>query len=591
MAGTPELVLPVRMDLDKALRQLQKIADQGKATGKEVKKGFQEADAGAQDYGRTLVDIAKAQIGLSLAKQAAAAIGTEYARSAGYVADMAKQFAELRQAMQQVAALKGLPNNNEFALGEVQKAAKASLTPEAWRTFQEQFQSYGGAYLEGDQSRFKGERGMTGDEQAEKYQLDIAKFAQAKLGPGGAAQAAELAGGLLQFAKGPTNVSDIEQQFAKVYKTLERAPTPAAELMGGMPRVMAQGASAEEAAQMMAIMSEGAGHEEEVHVRGALRAIQKQIREGKGADLGQKDGMSKLEQVIAAAQAIKGRMAKGEKMVDVLASISEDERSQKGLGVFVTRGLEAGGFARTRGYMAEATPQTFPDVLSNYDKSDAGMAANRKARQALEEAASGAEDQAVLAALEEAKISLTHDKYFKQTHVVGNTFGKIAGVVTGVDNDQMAINEQALDQVRDRAKKLGINDLGDYEGTSGGGRSAMVRSQESVNAELKEWLKRIGQATGKGGERAAAGDLKRDMLRPRDGAGLEQVPRADRAKGAPAAPGDRGGRQIARQEAPRARDNAVVADELKGDVLKRIEENTRKNGPNVALMPKPPGRM
>ena len=59
-----------------------------------------------------------------------------------------------------------------------------------------------------------------------------------------------------------------------------------------MSRVMAQGASAEEASQMLAIMSEAMPGEEEIGVTNTIKAITNQVLEGKGEVLGQKKGMN-----------------------------------------------------------------------------------------------------------------------------------------------------------------------------------------------------------------------------------------------------------------------------------------------------------
>jgi len=501
MAGDPELVIPVRMDIDKAINQLSKLGAKGKQSGDDINKGFKTGKAGADEYGKSVADLLKAQIGLSTAKEAAAAIGAEYARAAGRVKEMALAFADVRQAMQQVAALKGAQNNDDFALGEVKKASEASLTPEKWRTFQEQFQSYGGAYIEGETSRFKGQEGMTSSQQAEAYQQHIAKFAQAR--GINADEAAQLGGGLLQFSKGPKKVEEFEAQYGKVFKTLERAPTPVSQLLPQMSRVMAQGASPEEASEMLAIMSEAMPGEEETGVTSALKAIRDQTQEGKGAALGQKEGMTPLEQVKAATSKIKERTEKGEKLDDILTEVAPDVRERKALRGFLDRGLEAKGFERIEKYQKE-TPDDFVTTANDdYDKSDAGKAAKRDADEALAKAERGKHHQPVEAELQEARTKLTREGYFEETHHAYNALGKITGVATGVDVDQQAINQRALDDIRAKGRAAGVT-LPGYEGMNpeDGKLSASVHSQEAVNKEIAEWLKQIAEHTKKGAETA-----------------------------------------------------------------------------------------
>ena len=138
----------------------------------------------ASDFGRKAVAIHGMRLAMSAVGAAASAMSTEFKNAVDYITNIAKEFVDLRQAMQQVAALKGTPNTNEFTVKDSEKAFEASLTPQEWRSFQEQFQSYGGAYLEGDQARFvdreiNGKK-VTGDEQDEQYQRKIAEFAKAR---------------------------------------------------------------------------------------------------------------------------------------------------------------------------------------------------------------------------------------------------------------------------------------------------------------------------------------------------------------------------------------------------------------------------
>ena len=153
-----------------------------------------------------------------------AAISAEFKPAADYCKELALEFTDLRQAMQQVAALKGQSNTNQFTVQEAKKAAAASLTPQEWRSFQEQFQSYGGTYIEGDQSKFQereiGGKKVSTSEQAEQYKQKIAEFAKARGIP--AAEIAQLGGALLQFSEGPQTTEDLMSQLGKVYKTLER---------------------------------------------------------------------------------------------------------------------------------------------------------------------------------------------------------------------------------------------------------------------------------------------------------------------------------------------------------------------------------
>ncbi len=335
---TPDLIIPIRIDASKAAASLQKVGTDGGKAGDAVAAGANKAQAGirgaanaAGEFSRQAATVHGMQLAFSAVGGAARAMGAEFKSAVDYITNIAKEFVTLREAMQQVAALKGEKNSNEFTVSEASKAAKASLTPQEWRTFQEQFQSYGGAYLEGDQSKFvdrqiNGKK-VTAAEQGEQYQQQIAEFAKARGIP--AQEIAQLGGALLQFSEGPQTNEGLMSQLGKVYKTLERAPTPVAQLMPQMSRIMAQGASAEEASQMLAIMSEAMPGEEETGVTNTLKAITTQTLKGKGAALGQKKGMTPVEKIRAAVESIKARTDKGEDLDKILHDIAPDIREMR----------------------------------------------------------------------------------------------------------------------------------------------------------------------------------------------------------------------------------------------------------------------
>jgi len=254
---------------------------------------------------------------------------------------------------------------------------------------------------------------------------------------------------------------------------------------------------------MLAIMSEAMPGEEETGVTSALKAIRDQTQEGKGAALGQKEGMTPLEQVKAATSKIKERTEKGEKLDDILTEVAPDVRERKALRGFLDRGLEAKGFERIEKYQKE-TPDDFVTTANDdYDKSDAGKAAKRDADEALAKAERGKHHQPVEAELQEARTKLTREGYFEETHHAYNALGKITGVATGVDVDQQAINQRALDDIRAKGRAAGVT-LPGYEGMNpeDGKLSASVHSQEAVNKEIAEWLKQIAEHTKKGAETA-----------------------------------------------------------------------------------------
>jgi len=485
----PELIIPVRFDAGNVPKTLEDVGKAGKKAGDDVEGGFHKARAGAESFNDSVSNLVNAQMSLPAVKAVAAVFGSEYSRAATYVQNMAKEFTVLRQAMRQVAALNGESNSNQFALSEVKAAAQARLTPKEWKRFQKQFQTYGGAYLEGDQARFVQRGEVSAKEQAEQYQAQIAEFAKARRINGEAA--AQLGGGLLQFSEGPQKTEDLMSRYGKVFKTLERAPTPVAQLLPQLTRVMAQGASPEEAAQLLALMSEATPGEEETGVTNTIKAITNQVFEGKGEALGQKEGMSRLEQVKAAVTAIKERVGKGEKLHAVLHEVAPDLREMRGMKGFLTRGLEAGGFERVAGYVKETPADFVQTAIKDYEASDAGRQAKHDADEALARAERGAKNQDVEAQLQEARMRVTRSGALEQGRADFLVRDKLLGTISGVSAEEQVINEEADRTLRAQAIKTGIHGVGSREG------DVAFRSQESVNAEIKDLLHQIAEATKK----------------------------------------------------------------------------------------------
>jgi hypothetical protein len=508
----PDLVIPIRMDPSKATAALKQVGTAGKKAGDDVEEGAKKGRKAVDDLGNSgesaaeaLVRLGKAQIGMQLISTVGAAISSEFKRAADYCKNLAMEFAELRQMMQQVAALKGQQNTNEFTVSEAKKAAAASLTPQEWRSFQEQFQSFGGAYLEGDQARFKdrmiGGKQVSAGEQAEQYQQQIAEFAKARGIP--ANEIAQLGGALLQFSEGPQTTEGLMSRLGKVYKTLERAPTPVSQLMPQMSRVMAQGASAEEASQMLAIMSEAMPGEEETGVTNTIKAITNQVLGGKGEKLGQQKGMTRVEQIKAAVQAIQSRVGKGEDLDAILHEVAPDLREMRGLKGFLTRGLEAQGFERTVGYQEETPADFVQSTIADYETTDAGQKAKRDADRALARAQAGARHQAEEAVKERAGTMLTQSGELEEGRLA-NLGHQALGWWSGVDTEQQKINSEAIEHLKQQGIAEMVrqgkrwNDVPELRTSAAAemfGHGA--KSQYQVDEELRRLLKVIADNTGK----------------------------------------------------------------------------------------------
>src|SRR5271166_6101088 len=154
----PELIIPVRMDINGVTQALQKIGlaeqkagDEIAAGAEKIKKGLDNARTSAGGFGNELVALTKIQLGLKIGGQVTGAITDQFRKASDHVRVTAKEFIELRQTMQQIAALTGQKNQSDIT--PAQAVAAASLTQSTLVGFQEQFQRCAGAYSEGNQRR------------------------------------------------------------------------------------------------------------------------------------------------------------------------------------------------------------------------------------------------------------------------------------------------------------------------------------------------------------------------------------------------------------------------------------------------------
>jgi hypothetical protein len=438
----PDLVIPVRMDIDKAIDKLNKMAGAGKKAAddteeatKKTKKTLEDTGTAASVLGDQLLKLGGAAAGAALVRRAFDAVFTRAKDVSAYVSQMAKDFIELRQALQQIAALKGQANENEFAITEVRKAAAARLMPQEWKAFQEAFQSYAGAQLEGPAAKLT-------LPQAETYQQKVAEFMKAE---GVAPQlGAELAGTLLETAKGPQDVEKLMSSFGRVYETLKKSRTPVEQLLPQMARITAYGVSPEDAAQLLSVIAPGMPGEEQTGIENTFKAIRELKLGGKAAEYGIDTGATKYEQVKQLAENIQGRIQKGEDIDKILQDAKiQDMREFRGIQAFAYHGVEMGGFARYQDYNKGLADTHTKSVIENYEKSRAGREAKRRADAALSAAELGERNAKVEELKMEAETQLRNERRLETLYATDFARGAI-GKVTGIDVNQQLIQERAV---------------------------------------------------------------------------------------------------------------------------------------------------
>jgi hypothetical protein len=245
------------------------------------------------------------------------------------------------------------------------------------------------------------------------------------------------------------------ERYGKVFKTLERAPTPVVQLLPYMSRIMAQGFSPEEAAQSLAIMSEAMPGEEETGVENALKAFREVQLKGRGAELGLKEGMTPMQMIEAGSRRLSERQAAGENLNAMLKEYDmADPRERKGVLGFITRGIEAEGFKRVRGYAAETPADFMQKSIAEYQKSEPGKYAQIEADTALARAQRGALAARAETLRKEAAKQLETEGRFEQADpatVAADLARGAIGKVTGKTVAESLIEERAVKIARERA--------------------------------------------------------------------------------------------------------------------------------------------
>jgi len=415
MASKPELVIPLRMDMAEALRGINAVMARVEKLNQETKEGMQGSAKEAKSFGSVLTDLATHQ-GYQMAKDLAAGMANSFRETHNYVKGLSEDFVKAQQSMQEISALMNKPNSDLFTAQQAKQAGAANLGVDEWVKFQESFQSFGGAFIEK----------LKGGEQAQlSYQQKAAEFAKARGAP--PAQIAELAGAVLEFSPGELTSDEALAQIGKVYGTLERSRTPVAQLLPQLPRLMAQGSSATDAAQLLTLASSFAPGEEGTYVENTLKALTSAELEGRGDELGLKEGMTPLEQIKAASAKIDDRVKAGENEKAVIQEYFGDIRERKGAKGFLNRGLRAKGFERVEGYIGD-TPDDFVSAkIQDWRESDAGRRAALIADESVARTERGLEVADLAEERMRAKNELIREGRFEQT-TWGDTAREIFGL-------------------------------------------------------------------------------------------------------------------------------------------------------------------
>ncbi len=282
----PELIIPTRFDHKNAVNELRV----GKEAGDETAKGLQ-----------------KAHTGLQTLRWVVGGIGSDFNAMAQKIQDSAKQFQQLRAAMQEIAALSRKEDTRRFTSQAVEKGPKASLKAEELKQFREAFLEGGSLDLgEGPSAK------MT-EEAAGRSPCAMAEYAQQH--GVDQQQMGEFSASLPAQQKGRTSANEMIARASQIFSTLEAASAPPSHLIPGLTELHAQGLTGEEAAQIIASMLEIAPGQEATRVQRTVMEIQEKLAKDQieGADYGIKENLSPHQRLKGVVETVRMQQAPGGK--------------------------------------------------------------------------------------------------------------------------------------------------------------------------------------------------------------------------------------------------------------------------------------
>ncbi len=467
----PELIIPVRFDYKNAAQDLKKVEQSGQQIGDMTAKGSQDTFNAAKTLGSEIRNLIHPQAGLGAVNPVAGAKSEQFQQTLDHIKGASQEFTELHRALHQGAALKGQGHMSEFTFADGRQPAASAFRPEEWHKAPEEFPSRAGTDLEGSQARLS-------QPQLRSYQQQIAEFAKARgIAP---TEAMAMGGSLLQCSEGPQDVNQLLDRYEKVFRTLERAPSPVSQLLPHMNRVMSQGFSPEEAAQALAIMSEAMPGEEGSGVENTFKALTNARLRGKGPELGIQEGMTPMEQIAAAARTLKQREANGDHVDQLMKDYAPNLPEKRGFLGFMDRGAAAGGFERLRSDALEAPSAFVEQSIRKYRDSAAGWSAHEHAELGREKMEPGYQFRTVEQLHLEAEQRLMEGGRLTEPDWNPRSGEFLPGVANSL---RPAVSSRAMSEVNGR--------LGESRTT--GGESASLGTV-TMTARLQELLERIAHS-------------------------------------------------------------------------------------------------
>jgi hypothetical protein len=506
------------MDLDKALAQLAKLAGAGKKAGddtdagaKKAQQGLEGVDAAAAAAARSMLALQGAQMALSAVQQAGAAIAQQFKETADYVKKLADDFAGLRRAMQELAALSDQPITNKFVIEQGKIAGKYGMTMEENRLAQEEFKNIAGAMV-GDE---KDEAGEPTGKVAAGAKLTTAQgtklFGRVAQFMKSVGQKPELGmalvGAQLQQARGPQEVDKIMRDFVESYNIAQKGPVPVADMIKQLPGIMSYGMTAQEAAMGFNIVApSGEAGQAGTSTQRAMDAIQKMKTSDKGLEFGVRKGMGQMEAIAAFATNIDDRrknlIARGyteQAAYDEIESLLADKgvvaerKEAKGLvRGFGLQGVQLGGFQQYMRILGETPADIEQAKIKEFAETPEGLAQAQEIRKEQARITAGEKLQPVRLERLRAGADVAEGGELEQAPGLARLIRTKMPFQTQTYEEQLE-NRQMLANVGRRARAAGIETPYDPSTRIGTAMIAVesMQNQLQINKDIKELLAKI----------------------------------------------------------------------------------------------------
>lgn len=516
MSAVPELIIPMRLDIDEALKQLNKL--KGKA-GEEIEGVDKKAKGASESVGLLGKTVGEAgsymksfvgfQAGLQAIHMVAGAIADEMARVSKNIDKSTKDFSDFRKSMIEYAGITKTPLNNAMVGKTIGDAKMAGIDPKQYIELQKMMLEKTG-----------GQIGInTTKEQIDEITRELAPYMQAKdINP---ADIAGYAGMIMRDMPKGTSTKQIKDMFGRGFGVAEDATGDTKQLLPEIVQAGSAGFSVKDSTIISRVMAENGTPRMTSTYNDALARAMRQIhtKDGKDAQGNKVDYAKQLgvttemgfldsaEQVYKKAQEDNVNFD-NEKEFGIWLDdhgIKEDT-AQKAMRVLVDKGIKGGLLKSARdkyGKIGDGTKglDTIDAAVKQFQGEEVGqevIAANRAEADKI----MGGEE---FSGMNKYK-SIAEGKYFgpgggARTSNWGDTFNAMLPNSMYGTAEEMSLRKLQKDAMFEEAQSLGLDvapnaSSGAEQGISKRGDSTALKESQAGTvsddrALMVELLKRI----------------------------------------------------------------------------------------------------